>query len=62
MYICLCHGVTEKQIGQAVERGARRLKDLRSSLRVTDQCGRCASCARQCLNNTISTKEGSRSR
>lgn len=49
MYVCVCKAVTDKQIRQAAERGARTLGDLRRELGVTLDCGRCASCARECL-------------
>ena len=49
MYICLCHAVTEKQIEDAISKGARCLNDLSSELNVADSCGRCRSCARACL-------------
>lgn len=49
MYVCVCAAVTDHQIHQAVQRGASRLQDLREDLGVANECGRCASCARQCL-------------
>ena len=49
MYICICQAVTERQIREAALGGARSLKDLRRDLGVTRDCGRCASCARECL-------------
>ena len=49
MYVCVCRAVTEKDIESAVARGAPRLRDLRLELGVTEECGRCAKCARQCL-------------
>jgi bacterioferritin-associated ferredoxin len=49
MYVCVCHAVTDRQIREAAEGGARTLKDLRRDLGVTRDCGRCASCARECL-------------
>ncbi len=51
MYVCVCQGVTERQIHQAARDGARTLKDLRHDLGVTSECGRCASCARDCLRD-----------
>lgn len=57
MYVCLCHGVTEGHIAQAVEQGATRLKDLRRHLRVATHCGQCATCARDCLKNSISNHQ-----
>ena len=50
MYVCVCQAVTDRQIREAVQGGARTLKDLRRDLGVTRDCGRCASCARQCLH------------
>lgn len=49
MYVCICQAVTDSQIRHAAQAGATTLKDLRRDLGVTAECGRCASCARQCL-------------
>ena len=49
MYVCVCQAVTDSEIHQAARNGAKTLKDLRRDLRVSVECGRCASCARQCL-------------
>ncbi|WP_298395460.1 (2Fe-2S)-binding protein [uncultured Azonexus sp.] len=49
MYVCVCQAVTDRQIREAAESGARTLKDLRRDLGVTRDCGRCASCAHECL-------------
>lgn len=49
MYVCICNAVTDHQIREAALAGARTLKDLRRDLGVTLECGRCASCARGCL-------------
>ena len=49
MYVCVCKAVTERQVRQAVNNGAQSLKDLRRELGVTSDCGQCAACARQCL-------------
>ena len=54
MYVCVCAAVTERQIHQAVQRGASRLQDLREDLGVAAECGRCASCAKQCLREAQS--------
>jgi bacterioferritin-associated ferredoxin len=51
MYVCVCLAVTERQIHQAAQEGARTLKDLRRELSITSECGRCATCARQCLRD-----------
>jgi bacterioferritin-associated ferredoxin len=54
MYVCICHAVTDSDIRQAVDKGARSMRDLREGLGVSSQCGRCARCARQCLSNALS--------
>lgn len=57
MYVCVCAAVTDHQIHQAVQRGASRLQDLREDLGVAAECGRCASCAKQCLREARSQVE-----
>ena len=57
MYVCVCHGVTEKHIANAVDQGATRLKDLRHNLRVATNCGRCASCAKDCLKDSMESQQ-----
>ncbi len=49
MYVCVCQAITERQIHQAAAAGARTVKDLQRDLGVASDCGRCTSCARQCL-------------
>lgn len=49
MYVCLCQAVTDRDIHEAAKNGATCLKDLRRDLRVSVDCGRCASFARKCL-------------
>ncbi|HTQ73164.1 MAG TPA: bacterioferritin-associated ferredoxin [Burkholderiales bacterium] len=50
MYVCLCNGVTDRDIREAVSRGARSVKDLRRELGVASDCGKCAGCAREVLS------------
>jgi len=51
MYVCVCRAVTERQIFEAAQAGAKNLKDLKRDLDVTTECGRCASCAKECLRD-----------
>jgi len=46
MYVCVCNAVTESEIRQAMELGAQSLQDLKHSLGVAANCGKCASSAR----------------
>ena len=52
MYVCVCKAVTDRQVREAVAQGARSLRDLRRDLGIIDECGRCAGCARQCLESS----------
>jgi bacterioferritin-associated ferredoxin len=45
MYVCVCNGITDREIRTAVELGARSLAELQSTLGVATCCGRCADCA-----------------
>ncbi|MEM0514906.1 (2Fe-2S)-binding protein [Pseudoalteromonas sp. YIC-827] len=53
MYICLCHGVSDKKIEQAIDDGARSMRDLSSELKVGSQCGKCCNCAKKILNQKL---------
>ena len=53
MYVCICHGVTDKQIETAVEAGAMTMKKLSAELGVGSQCGKCCQCAKKVLNNKL---------
>tara|TARA_R110000868_G_scaffold115804_5_gene308998 strand:- start:2811 stop:3005 length:195 start_codon:yes stop_codon:yes gene_type:complete len=54
MYVCLCHGITDKAIQQAVrEEGIGNLRQLKQHLNVGSQCGRCIQMAQSIIDNTI---------
>ena len=53
MYICLCNAITDRQIVRAAEQGARTPKDLAHNLGVGLGCGRCVSCAKDLLVETV---------
>ncbi|TYK64420.1 (2Fe-2S)-binding protein [Colwellia echini] len=53
MYVCLCHGVTDKQIETAIDNGAETMKSLATELKVGTQCGKCCQCAKRVLNNKL---------
>lgn len=52
MYICLCNGITEKQIRRAIAAGANTLQSLHDELGVASQCGSCMDHALQMLDGT----------
>ncbi len=53
MYVCICKGVTEREIHEAAGRGAHSLKDLRRELGVASECGKCAEDAKRCLKAAL---------
>lgn len=61
MYVCLCKGVTEKDIRKAVDQGAVRMRDLKACLDITTQCGTCACHAKQVLEQALKEKKSARS-
>lgn len=54
MYVCLCHGVTNKTIKQAViENGVGSMRELRALMNIGDQCGRCVQMTQEIVDSTI---------
>jgi bacterioferritin-associated ferredoxin len=53
MYVCLCKGITDSQIRDAVYDGANSLRDIRYQLGVAMQCGKCACLAKDVIKDTI---------
>lgn len=53
MYVCLCNGITESQIRDAVTAGASSLRELGQCLGVASCCGKCAECAQQVVRETL---------
>lgn len=51
MYVCVCQAVTERQIHEAAQGGARSLRDLRRELGITVECSCCATFAQACLKD-----------
>ncbi|WP_223787300.1 (2Fe-2S)-binding protein [Marinicella meishanensis] len=50
MYVCICHGVTEKDIQQAVKQGADSIDALRAKTGATSGCGSCLDVALDVLD------------
>ena len=47
MYICVCNAVSDRQIRDAVDQGARSLFEVQCRLPVGACCGRCEDTANQ---------------
>jgi len=56
MYVCVCHAITERDIGAAVDRGCCSVRDLREQLGLGSCCGRCHGCARQMLSDSSASR------
>jgi len=52
MYVCVCKGITDHQIKDAVYAGATSVGQLRKALGVASQCGKCLCSARELINET----------
>ncbi|QJQ94523.1 MULTISPECIES: (2Fe-2S)-binding protein [Halomonadaceae] len=48
MFVCLCKGVTDRAIREAVSDGARSWREVREQTGCATQCGKCA-----CVGKTI---------
>jgi bacterioferritin-associated ferredoxin len=57
MYVCLCNGITENQIRDAVREGVASLLELRLRLGVASSCGKCGECAQQVLCETLTSRD-----
>ncbi len=51
MYVCLCKGITDQDIIQELDQGARNLKDLNKRLGVGSQCGSCCAATKELIND-----------
>lgn len=54
MYICLCQGVTDRHIRQAVAEGAHTMAHARRRTGLCSQCGRCGEAAREVFEEACS--------
>ncbi len=53
MYICVCHAISDRQIREAVDRGAESLCEVQSYLPVASCCGRCEDSAREVIESHV---------
>lgn len=53
MYICLCKGITDQAIRDAVIDGAACYADVRKQLGLGNQCGQCAGSTRGLVRETL---------
>jgi bacterioferritin-associated ferredoxin len=53
MYVCLCHGVSDKKIRKlALEEGITDIRGIKKCTALGSQCGKCVKMAKEILNET----------
>jgi len=53
MYICVCHAISDRQIREAVDRGAGSLTEVQAHLPVASCCGCCEETAREVIETHL---------
>ncbi|WP_263262800.1 bacterioferritin-associated ferredoxin [Pseudomonas sp. RIT-PI-S] len=53
MYVCLCQGVTDGQIREAIYEGCCSYREVRQATGVASQCGKCACLAKEVVRDTL---------
>ncbi|EPF70401.1 bacterioferritin-associated ferredoxin [Acinetobacter rudis] len=53
MYVCLCRGITDQDIKNAVAEGSESFREIRDSLDLGTCCGRCVPEARAVINSEL---------
>lgn len=56
MYVCLCTGVTDRDIADAIDNGAQSLSDLQDQLGTATGCGTCMEFTQELLDNHLAKK------
>lgn len=53
MFVCLCQGITDAQIRQAVRQGHGSFSQIKRELKIAAQCGRCREMVQSIINQEI---------
>jgi len=54
VYICICNGITENQVRDAVfKHGAKRVGHVTKQLGACNQCGKCVSATQQVIDECL---------
>lgn len=54
MYVCLCKGVSDKDIARSVEQGARSWREVQRDTGCGTQCGKCVCLGKQLTREAVS--------
>ncbi|WP_375752343.1 (2Fe-2S)-binding protein [Vibrio sp. HN007] len=54
MYVCLCHGISEKKLKKVViENNFTDMREIRRCTALGSQCGKCVKHAKEILNESV---------
>ena len=53
MYVCVCNGISDRQIREVVDRGAESLSEVQTYLPVANCCGRCEETAHEVIEGHL---------
>ncbi len=53
MYVCICKGITERQIQAAVDVGCSSMRELRAQTDIASCCGKCGRHARDVFEQSL---------
>ncbi|OIQ22857.1 MAG: bacterioferritin [Vibrio sp. MedPE-SWchi] len=57
MYVCLCHGISDKKIKKLViEEGVSDIRGIKKCTALGSQCGKCVRPAKEIIDETLSTQ------
>ena len=59
MYVCLCQGVTDGQIRDAILDGCCSYREVREATGVASKCGKCACLAKEVVRDTLTELQSS---
>jgi len=60
MYVCICHGITDGQIRDTLNRGATSLGEVQQQVPVGGCCGRCLPMAQELVDEHVSERQSTR--
>jgi bacterioferritin-associated ferredoxin len=56
MYVCLCHGIRDRELREAVARGADTFEALQAHTGVSTCCRTCEPTAREVLDEALASR------
>ncbi len=59
MLVCVCNGISDKQIDSEIANGSSNFKDIKSALGVGNCCGQCIPFAKEMVSEKITQIQAS---